>query len=101
MERASNGKYICQYNPECECEELKCSKCGWNPSVSARRQRVQRERSGLLEKKYKVSFTGYCEVWANSPEEAADKAENIDQQFFAHYDYDEPVCLEEENDELD
>jgi hypothetical protein len=51
---------------------------------------------------YKVPFTGYCEVFANSPEEAAKKAEDIPQQFFAHYDYGDPECLEkEEEDELD
>lgn len=51
------------------------------------------------EKLYKVTFTGYCEVWASSPEEAADKADSIEQQFFAHYDFDEPVCLEEEDED--
>ena len=40
-------------------------------------------------------------MWAKSPEEAAEKAENIDQQFFAHYDYDDPVCLKEDEDEMD
>ncbi len=54
------------------------------------------------EKRYKVPFTGYCEVYARSPEEAADMAEDIEKQFFAHYDYGDPICLEkEEEDELD
>ena len=53
-------------------------------------------------RKYTVPFTGYCEVWADSPEEAAEKAEAVKQQFFAHYDYDDPICLEkEEENELD
>lgn len=102
MERAENGKYICQYNPECECETPECHKCGWNPEVAYRRQKQFREGLGMFEKKYTIPFTGYCEVWANSAEEAAKKAEDIQQQFFAHYDYGDPVCAEkEENDELD
>ena len=44
---------------------------------------------------YKVPFTGYCEVWATSPEEAVEKADN-EQAFFAHYDFGEPICLEKE-----
>ena len=53
-------------------------------------------------KLYKIPFTGYCEVWAKSPEEAAEMAEDIEKQFFAHYDYGDPECLEkEEKNELD
>ena len=56
----------------------------------------------MTEKQYKVPFTGYCEVYAKSPEEAAEKADDIQSQFFAHYDYGEPICLEKEDkDELD
>ena len=97
MERTDSGKYLCQYNPECECDTPECHKCGWNPSVAARRQRVFRETLGLTGKKYRVSFTGYCEVWANSAEEAAEKAKS-GQQFFVLCDHDDPVCLEEEKD---
>ena len=51
---------------------------------------------------HKVPFTGYCQIWACSPEEAAAKAEDIPQQFFAHYDYSDPICLEkEENNDLE
>ena len=54
------------------------------------------------EKRYKVPFTGYCEVYARSLEETADMAEDIEKQFFAHYDYGEPIYLEkEEENELD
>jgi hypothetical protein len=54
------------------------------------------------QKLYKVNFLGYCEVWAKSPEDALEKAEDLDQQFFAHYEYSKPICLsKEENDELD
>lgn len=89
---------ICPYNYEIDCENMKCDRCGWNPEVAKKRvQEVMKTMDGR--KLYKVPFTGYCEVWANSVEEAADKAEDIDQQFFAHYDYDEPICLEEEKDD--
>lgn len=50
-------------------------------------------------KMYKVPFTGYCEVWAKSPEEAVDNAEDIERQFFAHYDYGDPICLEKEEED--
>lgn len=78
MEKAENGKYICQYNPECECETLECHKCGWNPEVAKRREKAFMKQYGP-EKLYKVPFTGYCEVWAKSPEAASEKAETIDQ----------------------
>jgi hypothetical protein len=56
----------------------------------------------MVEKKYKVPFTGYCEVYAVSPEEATEKADTVEQQFFAYYDYGEPICMsKEETDELD
>lgn len=101
MERTDKGKWICQYNPECECDIPECHKCGWNPEVAERRMKEFKE-SIMFEKKYKVSFTGYCEVWAKSAEEAADKAEDVNQQFFAHYDYSEPILAgEEDEDELD
>ena len=54
------------------------------------------------EKRYKVPFTGYCEVYARDPEEAADMVEDTEKHFFAHYDYGEPICLKKEEDnELD
>ena len=93
---------ICPHNPEVVCQEQKCSKCGWNPGVAQNRLKKIREELGLPTKLYKVPFTGYCEVWAKTPEEAADKAEDVPHQFFAHYDYGDPICLEkEEEDELD
>lgn len=48
------------------------------------------------EKKYKVPFTGYCEVFAHDENEALDIADTIEQQFFAHYDYGDPICLDKE-----
>ena len=101
MQRAENGKYICQYNPECECETPECHKCGWNPEVAERRLKEFREARGMHEKKYKIPFTGYCEVWANNAEEAADVADRGD-LYFVHYDFGDPVCdKKEEEDELD
>ena len=99
MELAPNGKYICQYNPECECENPECHKCGWNPKVSYSRQIQFREGLGLHDKLYVIPFTGYCEVWAKSEEEAADKAEDEQQRFFVHYNYDRPVCVGEEDED--
>jgi hypothetical protein len=96
MERDTDGKYICPHNQECRCDIPECHKCGWNPEVAERR------RKEFKSKLYKVPFTGYCEVYANSAEEAAQKADDIQQQFFAHYDYDDPICLsKEEDNELD
>lgn len=75
---------ICKYNNGCECEDQECDKCGW---------------ALPLEKKYTIKFTGYCEVWAKSSEEAAEKADNGD-MYYVEYDFGEPVCsLEEEWDE--
>ena len=101
MKRAENGKYICQYNPECECDTPECHKCGWNPNVAERRLKEFRVARGMLEKKYKIPFTGYCEVWANDPEDAIFRADH-GEMFFANYDFGEAECLEKEDeDELD
>ena len=78
---------ICQYNEGVICDSDECYHCGWDPKVAKARLR---EIEGL--KLYKVPFTGYCEVWATSPEEATEMAEDIEKQFFAHYDYGEATC---------
>jgi len=92
---------ICQYNEAIICDSDECYHCGWDPEVAKKRQETFIKKM-TEEKLYKIPFTGYCEVWATSPEEAAEKAEDTEKQFFAHYDYDEPICLEkEEEDELD
>lgn len=83
---------ICPHNTEVICDKQKCESCGWNPEVERKRKKLIKGGKNL----YRVPFTGYCEVWANSQEEAADNAEDIDKQFFAHYDYGDPVCLEKE-----
>ena len=97
MDRDEEGKIRCPYNMMCHCDEPECHSCGWYPPVAE-----ARKKELMKVKLYRVPFTGYCEVWAKSPEEAADNAENTMQQFFAHYDYGDPVCLEQEDEnELD
>jgi hypothetical protein len=87
----------CDYNIGVICDSAECYHCGWDPEVAKARLEAM-----TFEKHYKIPFTGYCEVWAKSPEEAADKAEDIEKQYFAHYDYGDPICLEkEEKNELD
>jgi hypothetical protein len=88
---------ICQFNEGVICDSTECYHCGWDPEVAKARLKAI-----TGEKLYRVPFTGYCEVYATSPEEAAEKAEDIEQQFFAHYDYGDPICEEkEEENEMD
>jgi hypothetical protein len=98
MERSDNGKYICQYNPECECETPECHKCGWNPEVAAKRARAyeiaQLQAKFPGKKLYKIPFAGYCEVLATSPEEAVENAGNNDMHF-VRYEFEKPICLTE------
>ena len=89
---------ICPHNDAVDCTTNKCERCGWNPTVAKERKRLILGEKRL----YKVPFTGYCEVWADTPEAAADLAEDFGQQFFAHYDYGDPECLDkEEENEMD
>ena len=38
--------YDCPYNSECRCEKMRCSTCGWNPTVAqARLDKIIKERS--------------------------------------------------------
>lgn len=84
---------VCQYNEAIMCDSSECYHCGWDPEVAkARSEEIVRVTTG--QKMYKVPFTGFCEVWAKSAEEATEKAEHIDQQFYASYDFGEPICLE-------
>jgi hypothetical protein len=88
----------CQFNRAIVCDSDECYHCGWDPEVAKARS------AAGCEKLYKVPFTGFCEVWARSPEEAAEKAEDIEKQFFAHYDYGDPTRVtkeDEDEDELD
>ena len=93
-----SGKKIfntCPHNKEVDCEIAVCERCGWNPSVT--QARIQ----SFLGKRYKVPFTGYCEVYAKSEEEAVEMAGN-DEMFFVHYEFGEATCLEKEDEnELD
>lgn len=101
MERDVDGKYICPYNRECRCDIPECHKCGWKPEVAKRRLKEFMEGRKVTEKLYKVPFTGYCEVWAATLEEAAEKVDH-DTMFFVEYDFGEPVCLsKEDEDEVD
>jgi hypothetical protein len=86
------AEMICPHNREVICDKQKCESCGWNPPVAEQRIKAIVGAKSL----YRIPFTGYCEVWANSLEEAAKTAEDIEKQFFAHYDYGDPVCLEKE-----
>jgi hypothetical protein len=93
---ADDNIQSCPYNEGVDCATAACERCGWHPLVAAKRLEAI---TGL--KKYKVPFTGFCEVWARSPEEAVDKADN-DEMFFLHYNFGDPECLEkEEENELD
>lgn len=86
------AEICCPHNHEVICDKLKCESCGWNPKVEKERKKAIMGAKSL----YRVPFSGYCEVWANSVEEATVMAENVENQFFAHYDYGDPVCLEKE-----
>lgn len=47
-------------------------------------------------KKYRIPFTGYCEVWANSTDEALEVAED-EEMYFVQYQFGDPVCEEDKN----
>ena len=102
---ATQNVNTCIHNEEVECSTLNCAHCGWNPEVTAKRLQA-RKMAKLQEmfpgqKLYRIPFTGYCEVWAKSEEEAVEKASN-DDMFFVHYEFAEATCLEKEDeDELD
>ena len=91
---------ICPHNYELDCDSLKCETCGWNPEVA--RARVEKVMKNMANSKlYKIPFTGHCEVWAESPEEATEKAED-EQMFTVFYNFGDPECLsKEEENELD
>ena len=91
---------ICPHNYELDCDTLKCESCGWNPEVA--RARVEKVMKNMSNSKlYRVPFTGWCEVWAESLEEAVDKADD-EQMFTVHYDFGDPKCMsKEEENELD
>lgn len=102
MARKYVGIQVCKYNIGCECENQECEKCGWYPPVANRRLRKFREGLGMFEKKYKIPFTGYCEIYAKSASDAAKKVDH-DTMHYAEYNFGRPVCLtpEDDEDELD
>lgn len=85
-------EYACPHNGAVICAHHKCEFCGWDPKVEAQRKKIILGEKDL----YRVPFTGYCEVWANTPEEAAEKADDLHKHFFAHYEYGEPKCIDKE-----
>ena len=93
MARKKPEVWVCPHNDEVDCSKKKCESCGWNPDVSKARLMA------MPGKKFTIPFKGYCEVWAENPEDAEEKAAN-DEMFFAHYEFGEPTCEEDEN-ELD
>ena len=88
---------ICPYNREVDCKSSKCDRCGWNPEVA--QARLKAYVGGMVElpteKLYRIPFTGYCDVWANSPEEALERAED-EKMFTVDYDFGTPECLSKE-----
>jgi hypothetical protein len=93
--------FVCQHNAGVDCEEKKCETCGWNPKVSKARLRKKLGGDHRLstDKKYKIPFKGYCEVWAETEEEALALADQ-DEMYFVHYDFGDPIREEDKN-ELD
>lgn len=88
--------FTCPHNIEVDCNEAICERCGWYPPVAE-----ERKKEIMNIKLYRVPFTGYCEVWAKSAEEATSKADN-DEMFFVNYNFADPICLaKEEEDAMD
>ena len=92
---AAENVIICPYNDDIDCPEVKCEKCGWHPDVIAKRHEELRygHMNGI--KLYKVPFTGFCEVWAKSPEDAVAKADD-GEMFYVEHDFEDPICLTKE-----
>ena len=88
---AKKNTFVCPYNHEVDCDFANCEHCGWYPPVLKKRTKEIMEL-----KLYRVPFTGYSEVWAKTPEAAAEKADN-DDMFFVHYDFADPICLTKED----
>jgi hypothetical protein len=81
---------ICTYNEGVECQNRNCETCGWYPPVAELRLLAV---MGM--RRYRIPFTGYCEVWAESPEEAVEKAER-EQMYTTIYKFSNPECLVKE-----
>ena len=89
--------FVCPHNKEVDCSKRACGSCGWNPLVA--KARLRKIVGGGVkmpnDKLFQIPFTGYCEVWAESPEEAAYMADR-DEMFFVDYKFGEPICMERE-----
>ena len=95
----------CIYNEGINCKAANCTQCGWNPEVAAKRTHARKlaELQARFpgQKLYKIPFTGYCEVWAKSRDEAIENAGNED-MFFVRYEFEKPTCLtKEDENEMD
>lgn len=42
--KLASGRWQCRYNEACSCEDRKCHKCGWNPTVDNKRKQKQQRR---------------------------------------------------------
>jgi hypothetical protein len=98
----------CHHNKEVLCDSPECQKCGWNPEVVEKRLEEFKAKIKdpvyLEEQRFKIPFTGYCEVYAHSKEEALAMADNGD-MFYVEYDFGDPDrvknLVEEEEDAMD
>ena len=77
---------MCPHNREVICDNGKCYSCGWDPRVA--KERLKEFMGGT--ERYRVPFTGYCKVWADSPEDALEKA-STGKIISVHYDYETPT----------
>lgn len=102
MSRKASKENPCVHNDGVVCNVQHCDTCGWNPIVAKARMESILGKDAMAELKlYKVPFTGYCEVWAKSEEDADAKADG-GEMFFAHYEFGDPICVEKEDvNELD
>ena len=84
---------LCPHNVGVECETPNCECCGWYPPVAEKRL-----EEAMRTELYKIPFTGYCEVWARSPEEALEKADN-EEIFYIEHVWGDPGTDKPEEDE--
>lgn len=95
MKRDIDDSIICPNNSECRCEDAKCEKCGWDPTVAEHRLADVKRRMGIDGKFYRIPVFGYYEVYAYSAEHALEKAEK-NQVFTDMLTLGEPICMERE-----
>ena len=81
--------FTCPHNMAIHCYKEECERCGWYPPVAEKRK-----REIMSTKTYQIPFTGHCEVFATSPEEAAEKARNGELLSIEHV-FGDPITDEE------